>query len=389
MRRAILTLIVLSSLLAAGPAAAFEYAECAGEICRWEDYPIEYSIRDPLGVDLPEGETVGVIQAAIERWNYTRQTFCEPLEFSYQGRRSTNTPGAQDDHNVVFFETDKWTFGGQALAVTTLWFDAQGYLHEADVAFNAVNFNWTLGDSSQADDLFSVKPTLTHEAGHFWGLDHSAETFATMYAFYRPNIDADDLDADDIAAATELFCGQPLPADDAYEQNDSFFNVAVLDGRRELLDLRLFDGDYFKLELAADRRLKVTVADESAGRFKALELYDVQGNLLGRERCDGDCAQALGEAGPKRPVTLRIHGGFDSHAVETARYSVLLEEVVPGEEGELTDDDTGFDDDDDDNDRACGGCGVGDAGDGSIALALLLASWAWFFHVRRRGAGAA
>ena len=209
-------------LIAAGPAVAFEYSDCAGQICQWDSYPISYYVRQPLGVDLADGPTVTALRKSIERWNYDRQTFCAPLEFRYDGRRESETPGAQDNRNTVFFETDLWLFGKQALAVTTLWFDNTGTLREADIAFNAMDYRWSLDTNDPQNAIYEIRPTLTHEAGHFWGLDHTAVKSATMYAYYTSRFRTEDLDEDDIQAAAELFCGEPLPADDADEPNDGF-----------------------------------------------------------------------------------------------------------------------------------------------------------------------
>ena len=372
MRKLVLCFILCLPLLAAlGPAFAFEYAECNGNPCQWDTFPVQYYIHEPLGVDLAEDDAVSALRQSVERWNHDRQTFCEPLAFGYQGRIESDAANSQDNHNIVSFETDFWLFGPEALAVTVLWFDASGTLQEADIAFNAINWHWTLGAANPSEGLYSVRPTLTHEAGHFWGLGHSHLKEATMYAFYKPTNYAQDLDEDDIQAAAHAFCGEALPADDGSEQNDSFFGPAQVDGQTTLADRRLYDDDWYKLTLQKGLRLKVTVFDESSVRFKYLELYDVKENLIGRERCDGDCAQALGEAGEERLVTLRVYGDFDNHAVETALYSLVLEQVAPGEEGELTDDDGPAGGDDDDDGNRCG-CAVSAADTGANLFGALI-----------------
>jgi Matrixin len=381
-------LLAALALVVAAPAGAFEYADCNGLPCQWDTYPISFSIRDPLGVDLPEQATLKVLEDAVMRWNAGRQTFCAPLEFSYQGRITVGDPDARDSRNIVFFESDDWPHPKEALAVTTLWFDGGGKLREADIGFNAVDWTWSLDEANPPEGLYSVKPTLTHEAGHFWGVGHSDLRDATMYAYYKPATNAEDLDEDDIQAAALRFCGEAVPSDDGFEQNDSYFHALPLEDRTELADLRLYDDDWFRLTLAEGRRLKVTVVDEEPGRYKSLELYGADGAPLDRQPCDGDCAQALGEAGAERIVNLRIHGDFDNHAIDTAQYGFALDQVVPGEEGELTDDDepASGDDDDDDSGGRCAGCGVSEPGAGGASTgALLLGGLAALIWLRRRG----
>jgi hypothetical protein len=103
-------------------------------------------------------------------------------------------------------------------------------------------------------------------------------------------------------------------------------------------------------------RLKVTARDDDPARLKWLELYDENGALTDRQRCDGDCAQALGDAGAARLVMLRVVGEFDEHHIQSERYSLTLEFVTPGQEGELYDDDPEVTDDSGDDDSGACGC---------------------------------
>jgi MYXO-CTERM domain-containing protein len=351
MRRGLIGGLFVLALLAAAPAWAYEYSDCGGTDCRWDGMPIRYYVRDPLGVDLDEDRALAEIRASFDRWDHRHQTLCEPLSFDYQGRFESNEGSEQNLKNVVYFETGYWPFGGEALAVTLLWYDQDGFLREADIAFNAGDYLWTTETADPANNVYGVRQTLTHEAGHVWGLDHSADKYATMYAYYKSNIAPEDLDYDDIAGAADRYCGELPPADDLDEPNDSYAYFGELDGVTTLDNRRLYDDDWYRLTLAEGMRLKLTVTDESPKRYKSLELRDLDGNLVDQQRCDGDCAQALGDAGAERRVALVIRGDFDEHQVETTRYTIRLKQVLPGDEGPLTDDDGG--DDDDDSGRGC------------------------------------
>ncbi|MBM4361417.1 MAG: matrixin family metalloprotease, partial [Deltaproteobacteria bacterium] len=102
--------------------------------------------------------------------------------------------------NVWMFRDDKWSHAEDegTLAVTMVEFDRRtGALLDADVEFNSLANEFTLGDTNVKVDLLSV---ATHEAGHFLGLDHSNDDDATMYATYPPgNLDIRTLHRDDIA----------------------------------------------------------------------------------------------------------------------------------------------------------------------------------------------
>jgi hypothetical protein len=95
-----------------------------------------------------------------------------------------------DARNSLIFRTDMWTMSGKpdgkiydlaALAITTVFAKPDGHIVDADVEVNAVAGNEmtfaNLDDpSNPPKNLFSVydlQTTLTHEFGHFLGLDHT------------------------------------------------------------------------------------------------------------------------------------------------------------------------------------------------------------------------
>jgi len=381
-----LLLIVAFLLVAASAAWGYSFSECGTGFCHWTNYPVAFFIQQPLGIDIDEEAAVEEIVASFARWDFEHQTFCRPLEFTYGGRVETETPNALDQKNVVSFATEKWTYGPEVLAVTTCWYNDEGQFFECDIAFNAKDFTWS---TDGAPGTYEIRQTLVHEVGHFWGLGHSSVRSATMYAYYIDSSSPADLDEDDIRAAAVSFCDEELPSDDVEEPNDSHDYAKVLNNRFELTDLRLYDDDWWQLDLPEGNRLKVTVTDQDAERFKYLELYE-NGEMVDQQRCDGDCAQALGQAGAARSVVLRVHGDYDNHAVQAEQYDLLLEPVLPGQEGQLTDDDNGDEPvGDDDDDDGCG-CGVSAGATPSLVALLpviLFVLYTWVLRGKRRNAG--
>jgi hypothetical protein len=76
--------------------------------------------------------------------------------------------------NLIAF-VDDWSardYSDSALALTFVWFDTDdGEIVDADIVFNRETRPW---------DARSVAGPLTHEAGHFFGLGHSAVPGARM-----------------------------------------------------------------------------------------------------------------------------------------------------------------------------------------------------------------
>jgi hypothetical protein len=108
--------------------------------------------------------------------------------------------------NVVMFQDYKWDYQGtdNTLAKTTVTYDSStGEILDADIELNHAFNELTIGDDQVVYDLQSI---LTHEIGHFIGLDHTLDPVATMNAGYSPgDTDPRELALDDVAAACAVY----------------------------------------------------------------------------------------------------------------------------------------------------------------------------------------
>lgn len=117
--------------------------------------------------------------------------------------------------NTLYFTDDGWSdyTPSDAAAVveqqidaviarTKTHFESNGQIVDADIAINSARHDFTVDDNAVEFDLVSV---LTHEAGHFYGLDHSSDPNAIMYWEYNPGTVKRDLQADDIAAICAVY----------------------------------------------------------------------------------------------------------------------------------------------------------------------------------------
>lgn len=110
---------------------------------------------------------------------------------------------AWDSRNSIVIRTESWSKSGRpetqydfdALAVTTVTARGDGHIVDADIEINAVTKAWLNLDpgvqvpsSSQTDVLFyDLQNALTHEFGHFLGLDHTC--FDPLSTKTRPQDD--------------------------------------------------------------------------------------------------------------------------------------------------------------------------------------------------------
>lgn len=167
------------------------WASVAGAALEFEQLATDYGVACPHG--LPDG------------WSDQLESMCGgDLE-------------AVDGDSVVFFMSTIWPYGEEVIGLTTLTWNDEQILVDADVALNGVDYRWSLTDDPVdcmvdpdrcAVDLESV---ALHELGHLVGLDHSAAPGAVMSVDYRPGTLKRELTADDIEGISSLY---PCPDGD-------------------------------------------------------------------------------------------------------------------------------------------------------------------------------
>jgi hypothetical protein len=108
--------------------------------------------------------------------------------------------------NILIFRDEAWphdTGGGgvDTLALTTVTYDVDtADIYDADIEVNTADNTFTTSDTPGPDDV-DLLAVLTHEAGHFTGLAHTAVMPATMFPSYTDGtIGIRTLQPDDEAA---------------------------------------------------------------------------------------------------------------------------------------------------------------------------------------------
>jgi hypothetical protein len=114
---------------------------------------------------------------------------CHAAEYNQDGANA----------NIILFQDYKWgyTSSDNTLAKTTVTYDTDtGEILDADIEINHAYNEYTVSDETVVIDLQSI---LTHEIGHFIGLDHTYDFSATMNAGYQEGtMDLRTLESDDI-----------------------------------------------------------------------------------------------------------------------------------------------------------------------------------------------
>ena len=134
--------------------------------------------------------------AATIRFVRKSDVACHVAEYNVDGKNA----------NIILFQDTKWNYSGvdNTLAKTTVTYDTDtGEILDADIELNHAYNEFTTGDDNVAYDMQSI---LTHELGHFIGLDHSDDFSATMNPGYQEGTtELRTINEDDEAAVCEVY----------------------------------------------------------------------------------------------------------------------------------------------------------------------------------------
>jgi len=146
------------------------------------------------------------IVASFDTWN---EPECSDFFLEYKGttpfRGQWIDGNSASNINVFVFEDEVWPYG-RAVALTTLTYRKDdGRILDADIEMNGADYVFSTGESGAVGTM-DVRNTLTHEVGHFIGLDHSANPDTTMYATAREGeVDKRDLHPGDIEGLCTIY----------------------------------------------------------------------------------------------------------------------------------------------------------------------------------------
>lgn len=185
-----------------------------------DDYTsgIPYVINPSVAVkkyELDEDDVVNEIKASLESWNqavYYVSLYNNNPVIDYDARASIGRP---DYKNVITWR------GLQKgiIAVAITWYDpTTGEIVDADIILRH-GYNWGIADGDEEEidltDAFDIQNIVTHESGHWTGLDdiYDEEYDAmTMYGYsaYGEEIRR-SLEPGDIAGAQEVYASWIQP----------------------------------------------------------------------------------------------------------------------------------------------------------------------------------
>ncbi|MGH7818703.1 MAG: matrixin family metalloprotease [Candidatus Binatia bacterium] len=197
MRRAFLA-GALASLWLVTPGDAYVLKDDGhGHALHWRRMPVSYL----LVADNVPGGAAGedAVHRAFRSWTAAS----ESLRYEFGGYASEGVQ-RNDGRNIVYWVHTGWPFDSRLAAVTFHYYDtSDGHLVDADVVFNGDRYPWSVDSAG-----YDIENSAAHEAGHFGGLGHSAETEATMFAATSAGeTKKRTLHADDVAGIEAVYGG--------------------------------------------------------------------------------------------------------------------------------------------------------------------------------------
>lgn len=181
--------------------------------------PVSFMV-DPNGSrDAGAAESVEAVRRAFATWTGVA---CSSLAFEEQtfepsSDQARNVIANDGKHRVYWAETEaEWPGDRGTLALTYTFYtlDQRRAITDADIVANGVNWDWTTDQDAAGQGQpakVDVETVMLHEIGHFFGLDHSQDPGAAMFASNNKVLQRAPAN-DDVEGICALYSnGEPLP----------------------------------------------------------------------------------------------------------------------------------------------------------------------------------
>ena len=119
---------------------------------------------------------------------------------------------------LVVHNQERWHYGSNVIAMTLVSaLPADGWIADADIALNTAWYDFCSADCEPLQPV--LEDTLLHEAGHFFGLDHSQHKTAAMWVHAdvlgKPGL---SLQPDDLQGICAIYGAAPVACEATPEE---------------------------------------------------------------------------------------------------------------------------------------------------------------------------
>jgi len=186
-----------------------------GRPLEWDGSCFHYSVHEDGSGDVDFDDLLEIVRASFDAWEDVPCSYFYFVETAPASvDRQEHNEGSGNVNLLVWRESpDEWPYGSAVIALTSVHHEpATGRILDVDIEMNGADFEFgTMDDYPAGTHLVDLQSTLTHEAGHSVGLDHSDDPEATMALYAQPgSTHKRTLEQDDIDGLCALY---PLDAD--------------------------------------------------------------------------------------------------------------------------------------------------------------------------------
>ncbi|HEU4723713.1 MAG TPA: matrixin family metalloprotease [Candidatus Eisenbacteria bacterium] len=212
-------LVVAFAVASADPAAAFirlgRQADAVSPVVQahWldSDLPLKSAVNSANN-DIPPATALATVQACAQSW-VDINTCYFTADVHEWGAPETAPDLEFDGQNSVFFDMAGVNFapgGGVIAFVRSIVNLVDGQTLDADMVFNDRDFYSSVSSpgltpAPAGQTSVDLQAVLTHEYGHYFGLDHTSVAGSTMIPFISNDISQRTLELDDRAGLSDVY----------------------------------------------------------------------------------------------------------------------------------------------------------------------------------------
>lgn len=221
----------LGIVLASAEAAAYvRYTSDSGCPYGWRSRSVPVVLYPRGLTSMTVEEITNATAQAVGAWTKNSPALggCTDLDLPLTAKSVDDVPSAAKyDHiNNVLIQATTWCttldngyldcHDQSALAITSVFATTWGQIVDADIEVNAVYFTWGNLDSPMPGGMQDLQNALTHEAGHFIGLDHTCYDPGGISGRPRPK----DQNGADIPLCSQVAPTDPVHATTMFASAD-------------------------------------------------------------------------------------------------------------------------------------------------------------------------
>jgi hypothetical protein len=175
------------------------------------DLPLKSAV-DPTNADIPSATALAIVQASAQSW--VDINTCYFTADVHQWAAPESAPSLTfDGQNSMFFDNANVNFapgGGVIAFVRSIVNLVDGQTLDADMVFNDAGFfcsttSPVLTPAPAGQSSVDLQAVVTHEYGHYFGLDHTSIANSTMVPFISNNTTQRSLELDDRAGLSAVY----------------------------------------------------------------------------------------------------------------------------------------------------------------------------------------